>query len=72
MVFLAEDFHGDNTKVLESTDWGTGEGEYSNKNNGPMTIAGESAQYGPAYGGIYRYASSPGSPVAVLPLDSDK
>lgn len=72
VVFLAEDFHGDDTKVLECTDWGTGEGDYSNKNNGPMTIAGESAQYGPEYGGIYRNASSPGKPVAVLPLDSDK
>lgn len=72
VIFLAEDFHGDSTKILECTDWGTGEGDYSNKNNGPLTIAGESAQYGPEYGGTYGNASSPGKPVAVLPLDSDK
>ena len=72
VIFLAEDFHGDSTKVLECTDWGTGEGDYSNKNNGPKMIAGESAQYGPEYGGTYGNASSPGKPVAVLPLDSDK
>ena len=72
VVFLAENFHGDSTKVLECTDWGTGEGDYSNKNNGPKTIAGQSAKNGPEYGGTYGNASSPGSPVAVIPLDSDK
>lgn len=72
VVFLAENFHGDSTKVLECTDWATGEGDYSNKSNGPKIIAGQSAKNGPEYGGTYGNASSPGSPVAVLPLDSDK